>query len=128
MIAIGAIGGTYSLESAVQSRQTGKLPNVFWRTLFNRVYHVDLSADAWPRKENLSGAGYSPTTDRDLITLQKFASLRELDLHGTGITDGGIKHLQRLSDLKYLDISNTQISREGANSLRSSLPLCEIKD
>lgn len=127
IIAIGSFGGTYSLESAVRSRRTGKAPNRFWRFLFNRVYHVDLSSDAWPLKENPFGQRYPAITDDDLVTLQNFASLRELDLDGANISDRAIEHLQRLAELEHVDITKTNITDEGVKQLRAALPVCKIK-
>lgn len=126
-LAISTFGGVYSMESAVQARREGTMPNWLWRTLFNRVYQVDISCDSWPLKEVPPRRRFTVISDTSLADLHRFSGLRELDLHGTNISDDGVEYLQTLRDLKLLDISDTRITRDGVEKLREALPTCEIK-
>ncbi len=57
-------------------------------------------------------------TDNDLVILQKFPFLRELDLTETSITDAGLKHLQGLEYLRYLYLLGTPITDAGVPELQ----------
>ena len=53
------------------------------------------------------------TSNADLLHLQAFSSLGELDLFGTKITDEGMAHLSQLTSLTDLNLANTEVTDEG---------------
>lgn len=59
-----------------------------------------------------------PVTDDDLEFLKHAPHLPALDLSGTQITDGAMKHVAMLKDLKTLLIYNTQITDDGVAQLK----------
>ena len=65
-------------------------------------------------------------TDDGLKHLVPMPELGWLDLSGTAISDGAIRHIRLLKSLKKLDIWDTQISLDGETLLRESLPNCRI--
>jgi len=51
--------------------------------------------------------------DADAAALGRFASVEELDLSGTSITDGCLAHIAAMPRLKKLNVSHTQVSSAG---------------
>ena len=65
-------------------------------------------------------------TDAALKYLPKPA-LRDLSLAGNPITDAGLPQLKQLSNLTSLDLRQTKITPAGVQSLKSTLPKCNIQ-
>lgn len=127
-LALGNFGGTFSMQSAVNLRETGSPPSWFSTTFFNFVAEVDLSVDAWPATEaRASGKTLPRVTDDDLQLLTNFIHLRSLDLHGQAVTDEGMKYVKRLRHLRKLNIADTQVSDTAVKELQSALPGCHIQ-
>ena len=64
--------------------------------------------------------------DDDLEVLSGLASLRELNLFDTRITDAGMQHLNGLPELSELSLFDTQVSDARVEELRGQMPDCEI--
>ncbi len=56
------------------------------------------------------------------------ATLKNLDLANTPITDAGLKNLKKLASLEYLSLERTSATEQGVAALRKSLPKCYIND
>jgi hypothetical protein len=126
-VEISKLGGTYSMNSAIRSQQTGRVPGWIFRTFRNHVAHVDLSQDAWPIAERrAAGQKVSSVVDSDLAVLHWFTRLRSLDLHGSDVGDGGVQSLEKLRHLEELDLADTKMTETGVAKLRSVLPGCRI--
>ncbi len=66
--------------------------------------------------------------DDDLKLLSSFPDLRELHLHGTTITDAGLKHLAGLTNLTYLGLIGAEnITDEGLKELVGLQKLEELR-
>ncbi len=70
---------------------------------------------------NMKGSGVNDGTLRHVAKLE---SLVALSLSDTDITDAGLAHLNQLSHLNYLDLANTRVTAEGLSQLK--LPHCWI--
>ena len=77
------------------------------------------------RLEGLTLTG-TQITDAGLIHLQGLNRLQELKLTGTKITDAGLVYLKPLSKLKSLYLIGTPVTKTAADTLRQSLPTCQI--
>ena len=67
-------------------------------------------------------------TDERLKRLRKFDHLVSLRLiNARKVTDEAVAVLSELTELKRLDLSDSRISKSGLESLKRSLPNCEIK-
>ena len=68
--------------------------------------------------------------ERDLLRMSCLKDLEILYLHGTQVTDAGIRHLEGLTKLEQLDLSNTKISDAGLEHLRqlANLQSLDISD
>jgi Leucine Rich repeat len=53
--------------------------------------------------------------------LGELASLKEVNLDDTGITDKGLQNLEALPELEILHIRNTGITEKGVKRLRPSV-------
>lgn len=127
-VALSRFGGTYSMESALNTRKTGTAPNWTATTFTNHVAEVDLSIDAWPVQDaRVSGKKFAELSDHDLHILGNFVHLQTLDLQGRGMTDESIGYIKRLRHLRKLNITGTQISEAGVSELRSAIPDCHIQ-
>jgi hypothetical protein len=69
---------------------------------------------------------YTPVTDKGFVQLTKIASLSELHLDHTDITDAAVQGMAGLHNLKYIDVYHTSISEQGFNALQKALPACRI--
>lgn len=125
-VELSRFGGTYTLASAQRIRDTGRATNVISRFLNNPITEVDLSVDAWPRKEPGKPGHFSLVTDDEFHKLNLSHRLRRLSLRGMPITDASVDSISRLATLRHLDIRDTQISATGAQQLEDVLPNCKI--
>jgi uncharacterized membrane protein len=72
---------------------------------------------------NLSGSGI---TDAGLVHLKAMPHLRKLRLNDTAITDGALEHLAGLPELEFLVLFGTPVSDEGVIKLGEAVALKEI--
>lgn len=90
---------------------------------------TDTALDAVPYMPNLKtlklcGAGI---TDDGLENLSKCPDITDLHLQfAPKVTDAGTRTLTRLTKLRRLCIEHTQMTPRGVESLRRSLPQCEV--
>jgi len=64
--------------------------------------------------------------DIGLVHLKSLPNLEYLNLYGTGVSDAGLNHLNSLNKLKKLFLWQSKVSKEGAATLKASLPQLEI--
>ena len=64
--------------------------------------------------------------DFELVNLEHFPDLLELDVSGSLITDAGLEHLKPLTTLKKLAITNTQLTKAGMSEFRKTHPACIV--
>jgi Mn2+/Fe2+ NRAMP family transporter len=64
--------------------------------------------------------------DEQLKALKRLPQLRRLDLSDTDVTDIGLYHLKSIDSLETLSLQRTQVTRSGVETLRWSLPRCDI--
>ena len=65
-------------------------------------------------------------TDAGLKDIAKLQQLTGLDLSGTKITDEGLKDIAKMQNLTTLYLLGTQITDAGAAELMKAMPKCEI--
>jgi hypothetical protein len=119
-------GATYTLESGL-GKAVWREPSCFFSTFLDDVAVLDLSQDAWTIQDATArGITYQPISDKDLVLLEHFDDLRQLDLGGRPLTDECLKHIRQLSTLERLNIRGTQISEAGYRQLLEALPNCRI--
>jgi Leucine-rich repeat (LRR) protein len=76
------------------------------------------------RKLNILGA---PVTDESIDVLAGMTQLRELNLYRSQITNSGLARLSLLRELVSLDLRYSRVTSTGVDSLRASLPNCDIE-
>jgi hypothetical protein len=96
--------------------------------LFEEVYWVDLRRAQDPGAElsHLDGLASihevilvrTPVTDSDLVQLKGLTNIQELLLTGTSVTDAGLVHLKELTSMKVLKLDNTRVTDAGLAHLR----------
>jgi serine/threonine protein kinase len=80
-----------------------------------------------PNLETLGLAGTSLTDDSLKSAVNRFKTLRVLDLRGVnGITDAGLKHLSQLPNLDHVQLTGTSATAAGVADLRKALPRCLV--
>lgn len=72
---------------------------------------------------NLSGSGI---TDAGLVHLKVMPHLRKLRLNDTAITDGALEHLAGLPELEFLVLFGTSVSDEGVTKLGEAVALKKL--
>ena len=70
---------------------------------------------------------YSEVTDRGVGNIAKLASLEALHLGRTRVTDEGIDDLAKMTSLRRLYLWETAISDAGVTRLQRALPSCKIQ-
>lgn len=65
-------------------------------------------------------------TDHGLDELKRIPNLVKLDLSGAFVTDAGLKRLPELKNLQSLILIGADVTKAGVESLRKSMPQCEI--
>jgi len=118
------VGGTFTMESAVNPASiVHRVPEFMGRQWLNRVYKIDLSADA------LDSFPYRKTvqlTDQGLVHVTALTRLQELDLEDRPITDAALVHIRSLDSLRSLNLRGTKVTPKAVKHLQGALPLCEI--
>jgi len=66
-------------------------------------------------------------TDDGLVQLAACKHLRELRIDHTAVTDAGLHRLQAMQNLRLLALGSRNTPRETVESIRRTLPLCEIQ-
>jgi hypothetical protein len=99
------------------------------------VLPVEPPGPAWAR-EILGVDFFSNVADVDMwgaqigdVHLKHFRELSTLsivDLSETQVTDAGLVHLEGLSNLTHLNLTRTRVTPEGVEKLQEALPDCEI--
>jgi Leucine-rich repeat (LRR) protein len=69
---------------------------------------------------------HSEVTDRGLANIAELTSLERLSLSGTRITDDGIGELAKMTSLRRLTVTDTAISDAGIAELQRALPGCRV--
>jgi Leucine-rich repeat (LRR) protein len=70
----------------------------------------------------------SPILTRGAKDLAALASLRELSLRATGISDEALPQLANLTQLQSLNVShNPRLTPEAVSALKRALPNCRIE-
>ncbi len=69
-----------------------------------------------------------PVGDNDLALLSPLTNLKYLDLTNSRITDTGLENLKGHTRLEQLYVHGTQVTNEGVKSLQVALPDCAIQD
>jgi hypothetical protein len=64
--------------------------------------------------------------DNDLLLLDLFEHLGQLNLKGAPITDAGLKHLYNMKTLWSVDLYDTQVTKKGVDELKRALPKVNI--
>lgn len=93
------------------------------RTLQSLGAGVDINTQGAITFINLSR---SPTSDQELDCLKHFATVEQLWLYDTRITDQGLKQLHDLTQLEVLVLGKTDITDRGLNELASLSNLKEL--
>ncbi len=75
------------------------------------------------RELNLSGGAID---DGGAAVLGSFSSLRILGLSNTNVGDEAIEHLSKLKELKLVHLNSTRVTPAGAAALRRALPKAKI--
>ncbi|HEY4259003.1 MAG TPA: hypothetical protein VGM98_02535, partial [Schlesneria sp.] len=70
--------------------------------------------------------GYSSINDTELESIEAWDNLETLIIDSTKISDQGLSHLNQLTHLKKLNLYETLTTPESRDTLRASLPNCEI--
>lgn len=65
-------------------------------------------------------------SDESTKYVAALSSLRSLTLSGTAVSDRSLEEFARLTKLELLDVRETGMTDAGANTLRKSLPKCNI--
>ena len=126
--AICQMGGTFTMESAVNPNPVVRgIPCLINIKLLNRVYKIDLSADALAAFPKNLRADKKPLTEQGLRHLRAFSRLRVLDLQDAPVTDAALIHLQRLKSLRSLNLRGTNLSAPAIKKLQNALPQCNIE-
>src|SRR3954468_3612276 len=76
------------------------------------------------RKLILLGA---PITDESIPVLAGMTHLRELNLYRSRITNAGLAKLATLRELAAVDLRYSRVTASGVETLRASVPSCEIE-
>ena len=76
------------------------------------------------RTLDLDSCDVSDATIGYLVTL---GGLEELDLQGTKVSSEGLQRLAELPNLRELTLSVGQVADDALDSLRISMPACEIR-
>jgi hypothetical protein len=67
-------------------------------------------------------------TDKGLVNLQKLSSLTVLHLNKlSGVTDEGLAHLEQLKTLRSIQVANTGVTLAGLKRFHAALPECKIE-
>ncbi|MEQ8790271.1 MAG: hypothetical protein RIC55_28505 [Pirellulaceae bacterium] len=66
-------------------------------------------------------------TDSGMNALRKSKSLTQLNLTGTRVGDAGLKTLAAMPQLKELYLHGTLVTEQGVKQLRTSLPDCRVR-
>jgi hypothetical protein len=74
----------------------------------------------------VSFQGQTRLDNSDLEILKKSPHLRVLSLHGTGVTDDGMKHLGQLKMLDTLSLKMTEVSDDGLAELAGLTNLIKL--
>jgi hypothetical protein len=72
---------------------------------------------AFPKLEVFSAAASRSVSDAGLAHVEKLATLKSLDLHGTKVTDAGLARLAGLAELEELDLEATTVTSAGVARL-----------
>jgi len=70
---------------------------------------------------------FTSVTDRGLSCLKRVPTLTNLIVSGDELSEGGLKHLEEFPKLRQLSIWNCRISESGFARLRLALPDCCIE-
>lgn len=65
-------------------------------------------------------------TDGDLENLKGLNQFGSLLLQGTQVSDAGLEHLSGLTELRCLTLTRTKVTDDGVKKLQQALPKCEI--
>jgi hypothetical protein len=84
-----------------------------------------LRARKGPLRE-LSFYENSALRNGDLTLLREIPHLRELDFHGTRVSDEGLRHLHSIPTLRFIDLVGTRVTDAGVAALEAALPECEV--
>lgn len=79
------------------------------------------------RVETRVNLSFSTVTDDDLARLQFPATVREIDLSGTRITDRGVESLLRADRLESLVLMDTQVTAGVVEILKRMPSLCDVR-
>ena len=112
-------------EAARTVRGLGGSVDYEWVYLIPSSWRETLGDDLFDKVNSVNLAD-TPAEDADLECLQHLGGFWELNLHGTEITDEGLRHLPGLANLRTLTLTETRVTPEDVEELRKALPDCHI--
>ena len=95
------------------------------------IAHAQLKAEDWKALGEFKTltslhAPYSNITNVELDTIATMTGLTYLNLHGTEVSDLGVKKLEPMKALKRIYLDVTEVTVDGADAIRSLLPECNV--
>lgn len=119
--------GLRKLANDITERRKGPVDLVTLQWIWDEVERCDARPDSCAvRFRDARLLAKEPITDESLPQVWSLDRVMWLDLHGTEITDASVPALQRLSQLKVLHLDDTAVSDGGVETLKKSLPDCDI--
>lgn len=65
--------------------------------------------------------------DAGMVYVGKLSKLDELSIHGTSVTDDGLRHLESLPNLELIRTNHSKVTSVGLARLKRALPQCTIR-
>ncbi len=94
----------------------------------SRITDKGLEAVRCRPELTMLGLGRSPLlTDQGMANLLQLPGLGFLGLPETAITDDGLKTLQKIATLKQLDVRGTKVTAAGVAEFQKALPNCKVE-